>query len=153
MTRDRKDGDGTCEHCRARFDYYLIHNGFSDTAYGYCDHCGMTALVGGWDDRGKPAAAPWRIQGPIQVETEPWLEPCLCGGHFRSNGCPRCPQCRESLSAAKATRWIERNAPGAKVGWRWQQTWSGIHCIVINGRSVSNNWLAEPRAVPFPPGG
>jgi hypothetical protein len=45
MSRERNDGSGVCDHCSAPFGYYLIHNGFNDTAYGYCDLCGRTALV------------------------------------------------------------------------------------------------------------
>jgi hypothetical protein len=145
MSQDRKDGYGRCEHCRARFEYFLIHNGFGDTAFAYCDRCGMTALVGGWDDVNKPPEAPLRIHGPVPVETEPWLASCGCGGIFHGDASPRCPECSQPLSPQVATAWLEKNAPGTKGGWRWQQCWAGMYCIVINGRSVSNNWLAKPR--------
>lgn len=145
MSHDRRDGSGKCDQCHARFDYYLIHNGFADTAYAYCDRCGLTTLVGGWDDTGKPPAAPLRIHGPILVDTEPWLQNCRCGGHFREEASPRCPACHQSLSPDAATTWIERNAPGTKGGWRWQRSWTGMYCIVINGQCISNNWLTTPQ--------
>jgi hypothetical protein len=139
---DRVDGYGTC-HSGHRFPYMLVHNGFADTAYAYCDSCGMTTLVGGWDDTRKPTAAPLRIQGPIQIETEPWLEECVCGGHFTASAEPRCPTCGVTLSAEAASIFIEKNAPGAKKGWKWQRSWHGMYCIVISGRLVQNNWLSE----------
>jgi hypothetical protein len=140
---DRIDGYGTCSSSH-RFPYILVHNGFSDTAYAYCDACGMTTLVGGWDDARRPPAAPLRIQGPIQPETEPWLAPCACGGRFTATAEPRCPECRVTLSAESASNFIEKNAPGTKKGWTWQRSWHGMYCIVIAGRLVQNNWLPQP---------
>lgn len=141
---DRVDGYGACPSGH-RFPYMLVHNGFSDTAYAYCDSCGLTTLVGGWDDTRRPTAAPLRIQGPIQVETEPWLEPCACGGHFTASAEPRCPECRVTLPAEAASTFIEKNAPGTKKGWQWQRSWHGTYCVVIAGRLVQNNWLSQPR--------
>ena len=34
-----------CEYCESEFRFILIHNGFNDTAYFYCDSCGTTALL------------------------------------------------------------------------------------------------------------
>jgi hypothetical protein len=142
---------GDCESCHAKFEYYLIHNGFGDSAYAYCDKCGMTAIVGGWDDNAKPAQAPLKVQGPIQVGTEPWLQPCECGGSFRAQSSPRCPYCKERLSAEIASEYIERQAPGTKRlwrwkwGWRWQRNWQGMYCIVIGGRRIDNNWRSAPK--------
>jgi hypothetical protein len=111
---DRVDGYETCPSGH-RFPYMLVHNCFNDTAYAYCDSCGITTLLGGWDDTRRPAAAPLRIQGPIQIETEPWLESCACGGHFTANAEPRCPECRVTLSAEGASTFIENNAPGTRL--------------------------------------
>ena len=130
---------GECESCRGTFAYDLVHNGFADTAYAYCDRCGTTALLSGWHDA-IPTGAPLRIQGPIESETEAWLEPCACGGAFRREASPRCPHCNMVLSPELATRYIERNAPGAKKGWRWQRNWLGMYAIIIEGRVVNNNW-------------
>jgi hypothetical protein len=136
---------GECEQCRRRFEYRIIHNGFNDTAYAYCDSCGMTTFVGGYGDTRQPVGAPLKIHGPIQAETEEWLQPCTCGGCFRHDAAPRCPHCREPLSAEAATSFIERNAEGTRGGWRWQRSWSGMYCLVIDGRSTKNNWR-EPAA-------
>jgi len=55
---------GTCEHCGKAFEYYLIHNGFNESSYAYCDKCGMTALLEGW-----------RIPNRIHVESHQAISP------------------------------------------------------------------------------
>jgi hypothetical protein len=130
---------GRCEECARTFHYTLVHNGFAETAYAYCDTCGTLALLSGWYEK-IPAGAPLRPRGPIGRETEPWLQPCSCGGRFRREASPRCPHCMSPLSADAAARYIERNAPGARRGWRWQRSWLGDYCIVIEQRIVNNNW-------------
>jgi len=42
------DASGSCEHCRHEFPYALIHNGFNDSAFAYCDACGTTSILSGW---------------------------------------------------------------------------------------------------------
>lgn len=138
MITVRRDGIGSCEACGKRFPYYLIDNGLNDTAYAYCNSCGRTAFLEPYTHR--PVAAPYKPFEPISEEVEPYLKPCACGGRFTANATPRCPRCRRALSATEAASWIEHNAPGAECGWRWQRTWNGRHCIVIDGRSVSDPW-------------
>lgn len=105
----------------------------------------MTTLVGGWDDTRQPVDVPLKIHGPIQPETEAWLQRCTCGGLFRHDAAPRCPHCHELLSAEAAVSYIERNAEGTRGGWRWQRNWSGMYCLIIAGRAIKNNWR-EPAA-------
>jgi len=50
------------------------------------------------------------------------------------------------LSAERAAAYIEKNAPGTKKGWRWQQSWHGMYCVIIEGRSTKNNWRATPES-------
>jgi hypothetical protein len=136
---------GTCDHCSAPFAYELLHAGFSELAYAYCDRCGQTALLDGWSPKVPPEAlAAWHQA--ISPSLEPLLAACACGGRFRADASPRCPSCGKALSAAAAADWIEANAEGTKVGWRWQRSWTGLYCIVINGRSVKDPWL--PSGVP-----
>ena len=132
-------GKGRCEHCRQDFDFNLIHNGFNETAYAYCDSCGCTALL---SLRGKMPESLSLRYGPIDSKIEPHLAPCACGGHFRANAEPRCPHCNKTLSAEKATAYIEANAPGAAKGWRWQRDWRGFYAIVIEGRRVKDPWIS-----------
>jgi hypothetical protein len=131
---------GTCEHCAARFAYDVFHAGFSELAYAYCERCGQTALFDGWSPKVPPTARTSRHQA-ISPGLEPLVAPCACGGRFLANASPRCPSCGEALSADAAAEWIELNAEGTKRGWRWQRSWTGLYCIVIDGRSVKDPWL------------
>jgi hypothetical protein len=132
---------GVCEHCRFTFPYALVHNGFNDSAFAYCDSCGATCILDGWL-RGIPAGAGFKPHGPVPLSAEPFLAGCACGGHFRGSASPRCPRCRGELSAKAAHSWIEANAPGSAKGWKWQGSWDGLYCVVIAGRCVRDNWLS-----------
>lgn len=138
----RSDGEVTCDACHAQFSYYLIHNGFNDSAYAYCDTCGQTALLSGWAGN-IPKDVDLRIHQPIAPELEEHLAACSCGGRFRAHASPRCPHCRHPLAAASLTHQIEENAPGTKGGWRWQQDWSGLYAIVIEDRMTRDNWVTR----------
>ena len=130
-----------CEHCSSPFDYDLLHNGFNESAYAYCDHCGCTAIISAWSKR--PRLAPVVFHKAIEDNVEPYLTNCHCGGHFRASGSPRCPTCKLALSAQLATSYIEASAPGAAKGWKWQQDWTGLYAIVINGYIVRDPWRPE----------
>jgi len=133
---------GVCEVCRQSFNYLLIHNGFGDTAYAYCDKCGRTAFVSGWS-KNIPVAAKLKLHGPVNPEAEALLAPCSCGGAFRAGATPRCPHCRSPLSAELATVYLEANAPGTAKGWRWQRSWQGLYAIVIDGNSTKDPWRLD----------
>lgn len=98
-----KGDTGVCESCCQSFNYSLMHNGFGDTAYAYCDKCGRPAFVGGWS-KDIPVTAKLKLHGPVNPEAEALLAPCSCGGVFRAGATPRCPHCRNPLSAELATR-------------------------------------------------
>jgi hypothetical protein len=72
---------------------------------------------------------------------EQYVQPCQCGGSFKTGSEPRCPRCNETLSAESATSYIESNAPDTKKGWRWQRNWHGIYCIVIEEKRIADNFL------------
>lgn len=133
---------GSCDACGKSFSYRLIHCGFSDAAYAYCERCGLTALLSGWD-QGIPAGALPRVHGVIDRVSEAYLRTCECGGTHRTDAPPRCPACKAAISAETATAWIEADAPGTKLGWRWQRSWTGLYAIVIDDRMVSDNWIAK----------
>ena len=133
------DAVGTCESCGRSFHYRLIHNGFNDSAFAYCDRCGYEATLNGWH-KGIPSQARLKIHGPVNPEAEPFLEPCSCGGTFRARASPRCPHCKNTLAAGSARSYLEANATGTAKGWRWQGSWQGIYSIVIEDRWVKDNW-------------
>ena len=132
---------GTCETCAHQFSYDLLHNGFNESAYAYCDHCGCTALIDAWTSH--PAEAPIKFHQAIGREVEPFLNSCSCGGHFRAGAAPRCSNCNTSLAADAAASYIEGNAPGTAKGWRWQGNWTGLYCIVVDGRVVRDPWRPD----------
>jgi hypothetical protein len=71
----RGDGEGACRACDARFAYMMIHNGFNDSAFAYCDSFGGTVLLDLW-------TAPPGVglsYGPIPKEAESRLARCPCG--------------------------------------------------------------------------
>ena len=133
----RQKDKGTCEHCHRDFGYFLVHNGFNDSTYAYCEKCGQTALLDGWK---MPKGLTVKIHQSITSEAESFLKLCPCGGTFRSNANPRCPHCLQPLSADAVAEFIERNAPGTVKGWRWQRNWTGLYCILIEDRVVKDNW-------------
>jgi hypothetical protein len=135
----RQDGIGTCASCRQTFGYMLIHNGFNDSAYGYCGRCGTTALFDA-SSTAVPQGVEVGFHGPLRAEAESLVAPCVCGGRFRGAASPRCPHCSAELSAEVSTAFIERNALGTAKGWRWQRSWQGLYAIVIDNRVVKDPW-------------
>jgi hypothetical protein len=142
---DREDGKGTCENCKQQFGYCLLHAGFAEVAYAYCDSCGKTAILSLWDKR-FPHLADCPGQQEMCSALERYLAPCDCGGTFRRGATPRCPHCHKQLSAEIATAYLEKNAPGTKKGWRWQRNWSGLYGIVIGDNRIANNFALKPSA-------
>ncbi len=136
----REQSIGTCNHCSASFSYYLVHNGFNNSQYAYCDSCGMVAVLNVLSKQFPLAPTDRLMTGHLQPELETKLRPCDCGGSFTVDAVPRCPSCRMPLSAESATTYIEKNAPGTEKGWQWQGSWSGIYCIVIDNRTVTDNF-------------
>jgi hypothetical protein len=130
---------GACDSCGRTFAYRLIHNGFNDSAFAYCDRCGSEASLSCWYDH-IPAGAKLKVHGPVNPEAEALLLPCSCGGTFRASASPRCPHCLAGLSAESAGVYIEANAPGTAKGWRWQRSWAGMYSIIVDGRWVKDNW-------------
>src|SRR5215469_13380532 len=131
----RKDGDEVCEHCQSRFEYWLCHCGMVESMYAYCDSCGKTAVLSEWDKR-MPRLRDCPGQQEICAAMESYL--LLCDVEVVSK--------KERLldlhilSAELATSYIEANAPGSEKGWRWQRSWIGMYCIVIEDKRVMDNF-------------
>jgi hypothetical protein len=135
----RTDGHGSCEHCGAAFPYYILHNGFNASAHGYCDRCGITVVLDLVAIQDRLGELPKSVS-PMPREIEQRLLPCACGGAFRGRASARCPACHEALSPVLAAVWIEANARGARDGWRWQRSWSGLYALVLAERMVKDPW-------------
>ena len=138
----REQVEGVCEHCHTGFGYYLIHSGFNESSYAYCDTCGRTALLSHWTMKklGVPELPQCLSHEQICSEWEPYLKPCDCGGRFKRGTGPRCPNCKRALSPEMAAGYIERNASGTTKGWRWQHNWCGLYCIVIGNNVIEDNF-------------
>jgi hypothetical protein len=122
---------GDCEHCYRTYHYTLLHAGFGDYSYAYCDSCGKLATVNYSSSflvNLPPISAPHQV---IDISWEPFIRPCDCGGHFRAEASPRCVFCNLVLSAEHAAGHIERNSVGARRGWRWQGNWKDLYCIAM----------------------
>jgi len=133
---------GHCPRCSTAFDYRLYHSGFSDAAYAYCDRCGMTALLDGWNSD-IPSNAGLQLHERIGPSVEPFLAPCSCGGRFLARAVPRCPTCSDALDPHAVRTFLEANAPGTAKGWRWQGSWDGLYFIVVNDRLVRDPWMPK----------
>ena len=132
---------GKCSDCQQTFNYTLAGCGFGDCVYAYCDACGQTAILSLWDKR-MPRLENCPVQQEMCSALEPYVQDCECGGHFRRGSSPRCSHCKLPLSADLAAAYIEANAEGTKKGWRWQRSWSGVYCMVIDNRVVHDNFKA-----------
>src|SRR4030095_13419124 len=117
-----------CPHC------------VNESAYGYSDRCGTTALFDGYCNA-VPKGVDVGLHGALRDDVERFVRPCACGGHFRGSASPRCPHCATELSAEVSAEYIEQNAPGTAKGWRWQRSWQGPYGIVIENRLVKDPWI------------
>jgi hypothetical protein len=129
---------GECEHCGQKFSVELLHCGFGECCYGYCERCGNTAILSGWSKQWPKDVKCTQAEMPAEMELH--LRPCECRGRFAKGASPRCPHCKQSLSADKAAEWIEAQSPGVRKGWRWQRNWHGLYCVVVQGHRVADNF-------------
>lgn len=142
----RRDGSVTCQECGTSFQYYLIHNGFNQSAHAYCEACGRTLVLGLPFQSPSDSAA--QGFGSVTAETEGVLPPCPCGGRFRGDATPRCPSCCSALSATSIASQIEANASGSRKRWwqfwerpwRWQNSWQGLYALIVDDRRLSIDW-------------
>lgn len=137
---------GKCDKCGKEFNYYIIHNGFNESSYAYCNKCGKTAF---FDTYKVPKEIQWFFipharHHTMPKELEKYIYPCDCGGSFIHDAVPRCPHCKKVLSANTAREYIEANAPGTEKGWHWQNNWTDTYAIVIEDNRINDNWKLFP---------
>jgi len=141
---------GKCDKCSKQFTYSLMHCGFGDCSYAYCDICGKTAF---FDDYKLPKELKGLLRYSVDSyvipeQLESFIEKCDCGGHFRHNASPRCPHCKERLSPIEANKYIRSDSPDKK-GWHWQNSWTGIYAITVDGNKINDNWQPYPPKLTF----
>jgi hypothetical protein len=139
---------GDCEHCGSIYHYTLLHAGFGDYSYAYCDACGMLATFAYSSSFLLSLPRLSAQHQAIDTAWESFMRPCKCVGRFRSSAFPRCVFCREPHSAEHAAPHIERNSLGAGRGWRWQKNWTEVYCLAIEDpeRPGSLRQVADPFA-------
>ncbi len=84
---NRKKDPGICETCHQAFGYHLIHNGFNDSSYAYCDRCGKTCLLDHWH-KSIPKGIKLKYE-VVDNRVARLLKQCECGGTFKKGASPR----------------------------------------------------------------
>jgi hypothetical protein len=140
---------GKCDKCGIEFGYYLVHNGFNESSYVYCDTCGKTAFLNEYSTEMPKGYKNLLLRSgdryrKITKDMELYLEKCSCGGSFKHDASPRCPYCKNQLSPIFAKEYIEKDSPGAEKGGRWQESWDGLYAIVVERNVVRDNWRKVP---------
>ena len=146
----RRYQKGVCEHCQFAYTFYLIHNGFNESAYAYSESDPYVAILSRWT---VPEGIPVPNHGKITVTHEKFLKESPAGGHFTSEAVPRCPNCGKSIDAEAARQYIEGVPDRGPRGWQWQGNWKGIYCIVFEDYLINDNWgsnSTEQGAAPNP---
>ena len=141
---------GKCERCGKLFEYYLIHNGFNESSYAYCDKCGKIAFLNTHSvpDVLKQHFLEYARHKSISEELEKYIEKCSCGGNFKCGTSPRCPHCKQILSPIEANKYIKSDPPN-KEGWHWQNNWTDTYAIVIGNNKINDNWKLYPPKLTF----
>ncbi len=90
-----------CKFCNylIEVDYpYIIHSGYNDTGFMYCNKSGDLITWNIYDDNYNKIAgniAPWieKFTQKMKTEIEDSVIDCPCGGKFIFTAKPRCPNC------------------------------------------------------------
>ena len=139
---------GICDKCKSTFEFRLIHNGFNESSYVYCDSCGKTSLLDEYSKQ-MPGRCEWFFRSDkryekIDAKLEPYLEKCLCGGSFKRSAIPRCPRCKQQLDPVEVNKYIDNDRPVEDKGkFLWQNNWDGIYAIIIEENVIRNNWRTK----------
>lgn len=78
----------------------VIHSGFSNRGFIYCDKSGDLVIWGTYDQTYVsliPDKHPWTLNKKEQKILEKGLLDCPCGGKFKFTASPRCPNCNVEI--------------------------------------------------------
>jgi hypothetical protein len=94
-----------CPSCKANITLrqkYFYHAGFSNQGFLYCDNCSTILEFSVYNPNYVRLAGekhPWSLSRDEQAFVEHHLAPCsTCGGRFRFNAVPGCPNCSADIS-------------------------------------------------------
>lgn len=103
-----------CPSCKYAIDVSyprIIHAGFSDSGFLYCDKNGDLVT---WSSYDKTYAGlvsnkhPWDLSRKEKALVEKNLIDCPCGGKFTFAAKPRCPNCNHEIpDIVDSIHWIE----------------------------------------------
>ena len=132
----------TCSACGQDFKVRVVHSGFSNDEFLYCDRSHHVAVLeiysrtsslllrladecgrGLWD---------WRESAEYRARIEGALRSCPCGGRFTFSAGPRCPRCRVPLALDEVRAQVELFG---NAGWR------GAYYLILDDGSVEEPFL------------
>jgi len=93
----------TCPNCKAKItrDHPdVIHAGFDDSGFLYCDKSGDLLFWSAFDPTYKKivdGVLPWTLSDEQKKKVESALKECDCGGKFLFSAPPRCPNCNSPV--------------------------------------------------------
>ena len=89
----------------------IIHAGFSDCGFLYCDKSGDLVTWSSYDKTYQslvPNKHPWDLNAKEKAIIESNLVACPCGGKFPFAAKPRCPRCNHEIpSIVDNIHWID----------------------------------------------
>lgn len=133
-----------CSTCSELFSVEVLHAGFDDSEFLYCDHCHRVAVLNIYSGRStalrdlaQAGLWTWRDSPGARSQIEALLAPCECGGHFTFDAVPRCPHCRDPLILDSVLSQLDAR------GW-WKQGWRGVYCLITAGGRVDDPLAGVP---------
>ena len=93
----------TCKFCKQliKVEYpKIIHSGFDDTGFMYCDKCGDILTWDAYDPNYEAIVGdklPWMLNDDEKIRVEKAVISCDCGGNFKFEAKPRCPKCNNEI--------------------------------------------------------
>lgn len=128
----------TCPTCKHSYYGRVLHAGFDDSEFLYCDRCFRIALLSIYSRSADillrlavPALWSWRESAASRIEIEASLRGCECGGRFTFDAVPKCFNCQSVLPLETILE-----AFGAH-GW-WGVGWRGFYCLIQEEHLVQN---------------
>jgi hypothetical protein len=102
----------SCEHLIIVEYPRIIHAGFNDSGFLYCNTCGDLLTWSSYDVAyqsllgGKP---PWDLTEDEKSIIESHVVKCPCGGAFTFKALPRCPECTQPIPGIIPDRihWVQ----------------------------------------------
>jgi hypothetical protein len=92
-----------CPNCHQKINSEypdIIHSGFNDSGFLYCDKTGDLLTWSSFDKKYIELIGqtqPWQLSTKQKAIIESSLKACDCGGRFLFSATPRCPNCNSPI--------------------------------------------------------